>query len=118
MSKDKEIEVQEETNLKDGQFEVDGVIYELRFNYQKIKTIELVTKMNVFSEIVNTNGMLPLSLLEQLFSFGLVESKTLESVPQKKALSMFEPFLEENGMAQILNLITDKLQSDVGFMFR
>lgn len=34
----------EEQELEEGQFEVDGVIYELRYNTQKIKTIELVTK--------------------------------------------------------------------------
>ena len=44
-------ELFDEQELEDGQFEVDGVIYELRYNTQKIKTIELVTKKSISAEL-------------------------------------------------------------------
>lgn len=50
----------EEQELEEGQFEVDGVIYELRYNTQKIKTIELVTKKSISAEVVQNNGVLSL----------------------------------------------------------
>lgn len=107
-----------EKELTDGQFEVDGVIYELRFNYKKIKTIEMVTGKSISAETVSNNGVLSLQTMETLFSFGLVESKGLDAVPQKKAATMFEPFLEENGALTVNNMIVEKLQEDAGFLFQ
>lgn len=107
-----------ETELKDGQFEVEGVVYELRFNFQKIKTIEKMTGRSVNAETVKNDGVLSLQMMESLFSFGLVESKGLKAVPQKKAVKMFEPFVEENGAFTVNGLIVDKLQEDMGFLFQ
>lgn len=108
----------ENIELEDGQFEVEGVIYELRFNMKKIKTIETVTKKSVSAEVIQNNGVLSLAMMEALFSFGLVESKGLVVVPQKRAIKMFESFIEENGALTANNFIIDKLQSDAGFLFR
>ncbi|GGD03712.1 segregation and condensation protein B [Enterococcus wangshanyuanii] len=108
----------EETELQDGQFEVDGVIYELRFNFTKIKTIEKMTGRSVNAEAIKNDGVLSLQMMETLFSFGLVEAKGLKAVPQKKAIKMFEPFIEENGALTVNNLIVDKLQEDMGFLFQ
>ena len=90
------VDLLEEQELEEGQFEVNGVIYELRYNTQKIKTIELVTKKSISAEVVQNNGVLSLQMMEALFSFGLVESKDLKAVKQKKAAEMFEPFIQEN----------------------
>ncbi|MCU7356694.1 segregation and condensation protein B [Enterococcus dispar] len=108
----------EDVILEDGQFEVEGVVYELRFNLQKIKTVELMTKQSVSATTVNNNGVLPLQLMESLFTMSLVESKGLKAVSQKKATEIWEPFLEENGALTVNGLIVDKLQEDVGFLFR
>lgn len=99
-------------------FEVEGVTYTLKYNLQKIKTVETVTKTSVIGEIAKNNGLLPLQLLEQLFTFGLVEEKTKEPVKQKKALKMFEKVCEANGAVTVNTVIVDKLQEDLGFMFR
>lgn len=108
----------EEQELEEGQFDVDGVIYELRYNTQKIKTIELVTKKSISAEVVQNNGVLSLQMMEALFSFGLVQSKDLKAVKQKKAAEMFEPFIQENGALTVNNFIIEKLQKDAGFLFR
>lgn len=111
-------ELLEEHELEEGQFEVDGAIYELRYNTQKIKTIELVTKKSISAEVVQNNGVLSLQMMEALFSFGLVQSKDLTAVKQKKAAEMFEPFIQENGALTVNSFIIDKLQKDAGFLFR
>lgn len=111
-------EVMNDVELEEGQFEVEGVIYELRYNTQKIKTVELVTKKSVSAEIVQNNGVLSLQMMEALFSFGLVESKGLKVVKQKKAAEMFEPFIQANGALTVNNFIVEKLQKDAGFLFR
>ena len=99
-------------------FEVDGVSYTLKFNKQKLKTIELTAKTSVIGEIIKNNGILPYSLIEQLFSFGLVEEKTNEAVKQKKALELFDGVVEENGLISLNMAIIEKLKDDLGFMFR
>ena len=99
-------------------FEVDGVSYTLKFNKQKLKTIELTAKTSVIGEITKNNGILPYSLIEQLFSFGLVEEKTNEAVKQKKALELFDGVVEENGLISLNMAIIEMLQDDLGFMFR
>ena len=96
-------------------FEVDGVVYALKFNMKKLKTVEAVTKTSVIGEISRNNGVLS---LEQLFSFGLVEEKTNEPVKQKKALEMFEKVIENNGLLTVNLAVVEKLQEDLGFMFR
>lgn len=110
-------EVINETELEEGQFEVNGVIYELRFNYQKIKTVELMTKRSVSAETVNNSGVLSLQTLEALFTMGLVEVKGLKAVGQKKAAEMWPDFLASNGALTVNNAILDKLQEDCGFLF-
>lgn len=107
-----------EAKLKEGQFEVDGVIYELRFNFQKIKTIEKMTGKSINAEAIRNDGVLSLQMMETLFSLGLVESKGLKVVPQKRAIEMFEPFIEENGALTVNDMIVTKLQEDAGFLFQ
>ncbi len=108
----------EQNELAPGQFEVDGVIYELRYNLQKIKTIESVTRKSLSAEVVNNNGILSLQTMEALFSFGIVESKDLKAVAQKTGVRMFERFINENGAITANTYIIEKLQSDAGFLFR
>ncbi|MED3623263.1 MULTISPECIES: segregation and condensation protein B [Neobacillus] len=99
-------------------FEVEGIVYTLKFNAKKLKTIEMLAKTSVVGEMVKNNGVLPYNLLELLFSFGLVEEKTNEAVPQKKAAEMFEKVVEENGYLITNNAVLEKFQADMGFMFR
>ena len=99
-------------------FEVDGVVYTLKYNIQKLKTIETAAKTSVIGEIAKNQGVLSIQLLELLFSFGLVEEKTNKAVPQKEAAEMFEKVVEANGMLTLNGVIVDKLQQDLGFMFR
>lgn len=99
-------------------FEVQGVVYTLKFNQQKVKTVEMVAKRSIVSELVNNNGILPYNLLELLFTMALVEEKTNEAVPQKKATEMFEKVVEENGYLTTNEAVVEKFYNDMGFLFR
>ena len=99
-------------------FEVDGTTYTLKYNTKKVKTIELVTKSSVVGEVTKNNGIMPLATLEALFSLALVEEATNEPVKQKTAAEMFEKVVEENGLVTVNMAIVEKLQDDMGFMFR
>lgn len=99
-------------------FTVDGTVYTLKYNKQKLKTIELVTKTSVIGEMAKNNGVLPYPVLESLFSLALVEESTNSVVKQKDAENMFETVIEENGLITVNAAIVQKLQDDMGFMFR
>jgi hypothetical protein len=99
-------------------FEVDGTVYALKYNTKKVKTIELVAKTSIVGEVTKNNGIMPYATLETLFSMALVEESTNEVVKQKVAAEMFEKVVQENGLITVNMAIVEKLQDDMGFMFR
>ncbi|OLS39141.1 segregation and condensation protein B [Bacillus sp. MRMR6] len=99
-------------------FEVEGTVYTLKYNTKKVKTIELVAKTSIVGEVTKNNGIMPYATLETLFSMALVEESTNEVVKQKVAAEMFEKVVEENGLITVNMAIVEKLQDDMGFMFR
>lgn len=99
-------------------FEVKGTTYTLKYNTKKLKTIEMVTKTSVVGEVTKNNGVMPISILEALFSLALVEEATNQAVKQKDAVEMFENLIEENGLITVNMAIVEKLKDDMGFMFR
>lgn len=99
-------------------FESNGVSYTVKFNQKKLKTIETVAKTSILGEMSKGNGFLPYNVLETLFSLSLVEEGTNKAVSQKQALEMFEKIVEENGLVTTNTAIVEKLEEDLGFMFR
>lgn len=99
-------------------FEINGVIYTVKFNKKKIKTVELVTKTSITAEIAQNNGMLRYQTLETLFSLALVEEATNEVVKQNKAIEIFDKLVEVNGLLTTNKAVVEKFQEDMGFMFR
>ena len=99
-------------------FTVEGVTYTLKYNTKKVKTIELVTKTSIVGEVTKNNGIMSYATLESLFSLALIEESTNEVVKQNKAVEMFEKVVEENGLITVNMAIVEKLQDDLGFMFR
>jgi hypothetical protein len=99
-------------------FEVNGNVYTLKYNTKKLKTIEMVTKTSILGEVTKNNGIMPIATLEALFSLALVEESANQVVKQKEAVEMFEKVVEENGLISVNMAIVEKLQDDMGFMFR
>lgn len=101
-----------------GLFEVNGVVYTLKYNKQKVKTIELVTKTSIVGEVTKHNGIMPYAVNEALFSLALVDVKTNTPVKQSEAIEMFEKVVDENGLISVNMAIVEKLQEDLAFLFR
>lgn len=99
-------------------FEVDGVQFDLLFNKTAIKSVEMQTGQGVAASIVSNKGVLGFQLLESLFVAGLVDAKTKEKINQKEAVEHFDKLTEKNGLMTINMAIVEKLQTDMGFMFR
>jgi len=99
-------------------FEVDGEVLELRFNMQKIKTIETTYKVSIMAELGNNNGLLSFHLLEGLFTVGLYNQTQQQAVNGKKAQDIFQALIEKEGYGNINAAVVTKLQEDLGFLFR
>ena len=98
-------------------FTVDNDILDLRFNMQKIKSLELMHKISLMSELSNSRGMLSIVLLEGLFTIGLFNTTTETAVKGKKAVEIFYSVIEEEGFTNVNAAIIGKLQEDMGFLF-
>ncbi len=57
-------------------------------------------------------------MIETLFVSGLVEEKGLVPVKQKEALEIFDKLVEEQGLISLNVAVIEKLQEDMGFLFR
>lgn len=99
-------------------FTVDGTTYTVKFNAKKLKTIEMVAKTSIIAQIAKNDGILQYQTLETLFSLALVEETSNEVVKQNKAAEMFEKLVENEGLMTVNGAIVEKLQEDMGFMFR
>lgn len=99
-------------------FEVDGDTLELRFNMQKIKTLEVMHKISLMSELSNSRGMLSFFLMEGLFTVGLFNVTQEKTVAGKKAQDIFNKLLDEEGYNGLNAIVVGKLQEDLGFLFR
>ncbi|GIO27725.1 segregation and condensation protein B [Ornithinibacillus bavariensis] len=99
-------------------FVVDGDNLELRFNMNKIKTVETMHKVSMMSELSQSQGILSFSLLEALFTVGLYNTTKETTIAGKKAQDIFESLLKEEGYGNINAAVVGKLQEDLGFLFR
>ena len=99
-------------------FEVDGNTLELRYNTQKLKTVEAMLKISVMNELRNTQGMLSIHVLEGLFVTGLFDVTEEKAINGKKAQDIFETLLREESYENLCAAVVTKLQEDLGFMFR
>lgn len=99
-------------------FEVDEDVLELRFNMNKIKTVETMHKISLMAELRNTQGVLSFQILEALFVVGLYNTTKETTVAGKKAQEIFESLLKEEGYGNINAAVVAKLQEDLGFLFR
>lgn len=99
-------------------FEVENDVLELRFNMQKVKTLENMYGISLMSELSRNRGMLSFHLMEGLFSVALYNKTQEQTVKGKKAVEVFETLLRETGYADLNAVIVGKLQEDMGFLFQ
>ncbi|KYG34909.1 hypothetical protein [Alkalihalobacillus trypoxylicola] len=98
-------------------FKVENDVLDLRFNRQKMKTLESMYNISLMAELTKNRGMLSLHLMEGLFSVGLYNTSEEKTVKGQKALDIFESLIEENGYVNLNNIIIGKLEEDLAFLF-
>lgn len=99
-------------------FEVEGDTLELRFNMQKVKTIEAMQKISLMSELSQSRGLLSFHLLEALFVNGLFNKTQEKNVAGKKAQEIYNDILGQEGYGNLNAIVIGKLEEDLGFLFR
>lgn len=103
---------------QEGLFEIDGQFYTLKFNMQKVKTIERMLGVSFVAEIANSNGMLSFSMLEALFSVGLYDVNDEKAVKGKKAQDIYNSLIENEGYTAVMEVVIGKIEEDLGFLFQ
>lgn len=103
---------------EEGLFEVDGSYYTLKFNLKKVKMIERMLNISFVAEVSNSGGLLSFNLIEALFSVGLYDAKDEKAVKGKKATDIFETLLRDVGYSNIIEVVTGKVEEDLGFLFQ
>lgn len=103
---------------QEGLFELEGNVYTLKLNYQKVKQIERMLGVSFVAEISNSGGMLSFSLLETLFAVGLYDTQDEKAVKGKKATDIYEKLLEDVGYSDVMQVAVGKIEEDLGFLFR
>ena len=101
-----------------GLFEIDGNLYTLKFNMDKVKQIETLLDISFTSEVAKTGGILSFRLLEALFSVGLYDANDEKSVKGKKAQDIYNSLLENEGYMKVAEVALAKVEDDLGFLFR
>lgn len=99
-------------------FEVENEVLELRFNKQKLKTIETMYGISLMGELRKNGAMLPYHILEGIFTVTLFNTTTEQNVKGEKAVKIFDSLLEDSGYANVNAVTIGKLQEDMGFLFR
>ena len=100
-------------------FTVDNITYDLHFTRDRIKLYESKTGKSAVSELVASNGMLPIASVEAYFSVALVDTnRPGVYVPAKKAIEVADAYMDEAGYAAVCTEIVTAIQKDLGFLFR
>ncbi|WP_422122932.1 segregation and condensation protein B [Planococcus sp. X10-3] len=99
-------------------FEVEKDVLDLRFNMQKVKTLESMQGVSLMGELRSSGGLLSLQVLEGLFAVGLYNTTQDQAVKGKKAVEIYNSLMESEGYSNIVAVTIGKLQEDMGFLFR
>lgn|SRR5690625_668053 len=101
---------------REGLFELDGSFYTLKFNMNKIKTVERGLGISFMVEM--QRGALSFLLLEALFAVGLYDTVDEKAVKGKKATEIYEQLLKDVGLSDVMTVTYAKLEEDLGFLFQ
>ena len=102
-------------------FRAQETEYELKFDPKRVKLIEHELGGESLMTAVygkNRDGLMSLTALDAFFQYGTKEAGADAFLPPKKASAVGEAYLTENGYMQAVQLITQALADDMGFLFR
>ena len=96
--------------------EINGKQYELKFNTGRIKLVEKALGGESVTHAMLTNdGMMSLTSIEAMFSYGLKEAGSDTFCKPKEAAELCEAYMQEKGYVAALQV---QMKEDMGFLFR
>lgn len=98
-------------------FEVEGKIYEIKYNMKTIEKIENIISDSVLSRLSKNNGMLSISDLKVFIGQALFNDEGHRVSPQQ-GMDMTEKLIETNGYIDVTKLVAETLQRDCPFLFQ
>lgn len=107
-----------EVNMEnqEGLFELGGNYYTLKFNMNKIKTVERTLGVSFMAEM--QRGTLSFVMLEALFAVGLYDTVEEKAIKGKKASEIYDALLRDVGLSDVMTVTYAKLEEDLGFLFQ
>ena len=102
-------------------FTAQGTEYELHYNPKRVKLVEHALDGESLMNAVygkQRDGLMSLTALDAFFQYGVKEAGADAFLPPKKAGEIGEAYLEEEGYTKAVQLVTQALADDMGFLFR
>lgn len=100
-------------------YDLDGNVYHLHYTIGRLEQIEQLTGCSVASIVMDAlqKKMPSISLLVQLFAYGMFDDSGAYA-PPKKAAEFAGKELENIGYSELFLAVFEQLQEDCGFLFR
>ena len=99
--------------------EINGKQYELKFNTGRIKLVEKALGGESVTHAMLTNdGMMSLTSIEAMFSYGLKEAGSDTFCKPKEAAELCEAYMQEKGYVAAVQALQSQMKEDMGFLFR
>lgn len=103
---------------EEGLFELDGNVYTLKLNMNKVESIEAMLNISFMAEIQRNQGVLSFRMLKAIFMVGLYDAKDEKAVKGKKAMAIYDQLLQDVGLNDLMAVTYHKLEEDLGFLFQ
>ncbi|SJZ37914.1 hypothetical protein [Garciella nitratireducens] len=98
-------------------FEIEGKIYEIKYNMKTIEKIENITRDSVLSRLSKNNGLLSISDLK-IFIGNALFNEDGHRVSPKQGMEITEKLIEVNGYIEVTKMVAEALQRDCPFLFQ
>ena len=98
-------------------FEIDGKMYELKYNIKTIEQIEAVTGDGIVSAIRKNDGILSVTNLKAYFGFALYNADGNRVSPQQ-GVEMAVSVMENEGFIKANQMVVTAIDRDCPFLFK
>lgn len=98
-------------------FEVNGKMYELKYNIKTLEKLEATTGKGVMANLSQSGGILSITDLKIYFALALFNEDG-NRVGQKQGLDIAEELIMSEGYAKINEAVVVTLDRDCPFLFQ
>ena len=97
--------------------QIDGRDYTISYNIAAYEQAEKMAGVSIMSEIINKEGMIALTPLKIIMGCGLLNEDGNRLSPEHGQKAAVE-YIQENGYGNTVALVFERIQEDMGFLFR